>query len=207
MVRRHDPEVVDDRVVDDILRAMAETPLDVSLDAAVADVPALLPVQDAAPAQDETGEDWQPPDENEQPPLASLGLLTDLATGRKDAAEVASAAGITVEALQDQVAFTLAEVAPDEITRVIGLQALQQQLKSGALYGAVISALARDLVGGRLTPAHKLEMAKVLARMGRVEPREEKNQAMGGAFVLNINVGAGQPPVVIEAQPPVVEDA
>lgn len=201
MTRRHDPVVVEAGSMDEILHALVEnwddTPtLPAAPTAALpAADPQIVPETSIALVQDPE------PDEARTPIVASLGLLTDLATGRKDAAQVAQAAGMSIPELQDQVAYTLAEIEPDEITRVIGLQAIQQQIKSGALYGSVLASLARDLVEGRLTPMHKLEMAKVLARIGRVEPKEEKNASVGGGFTLNINLGDGARPVVIEAQP------
>lgn len=201
MVRRHDPDVVDADSVEDILRVLVDDGWEAAQSAlpVVADTP--VPVVPATPG-DPPPEDDELRDESASAPvLSDLGLLTDLATGRKDATEVARAAGLSVPELQEQVAYTLAEIEPEEIQRVIGLQAIQQQIKSGALYGSVLASLARDLVEGRLTPAHKLEMAKVLAKIGRVEPREEKGVAVGGGFTLNINVGGGAPPVVIEAQP------
>ena len=88
---------------------------------------------------------------------------------------------------------------PEEIAKAMGLQAAEQQLKSGALYGAVLADLVADMAAGRLKPEHKLDLARLLSKVGRVEPREEKGVVAGGGFTLNINLGAGEKPVVIEA--------
>lgn len=133
--------------------------------------------------------------------VLDIGLLTDLATGKKSALAVAEAAGVAPDALQSQLATALREVPPEEITKAMGIQAAEQQLKSGALYGAVLSDLVSDMVSGRMKTEHKLELAKLLARVGRVEPKDDKSVGAGGGFVLNISVGAADPrPITIESE-------
>lgn len=217
MPRRHDPDVAEVQAVEDILRALVDggwedsQPVAVSATQAVssdpvqtfASAPASIPLP--ALANDDGASDYDPDDPDTPTPpaqiLADIGLLSELAVGRKDAAAVARQAGMSLDALQSQVAVTLAEVPPEDIARVVGLQAAQQQLKSGAIYGAVLATLADDLIHGRMNTANKLEMAKLLARVGRVEPREDKSVNVGSGFTLNINLGEHTPPVVIEAVP------
>lgn len=128
----------------------------------------------------------------------NIGLLTDLATGRKTAVQAAHDAGVTPDQLQSELAVALRQIPPEEIARALGLQAAEQQLKSGALYGAVLADLVGDMVSGRLRAAEKLDLARLLARVGRIEPKEEKGAAVGGGFVLNINMGQGVAPITIE---------
>lgn len=151
-----------------------------------------LPQRDDEPAA---------PPGDEAPPgaLLDIGLLTDLATGKKGAVAAAQAAGVTPQQLQSSLAIALRDVPPEEIAKALGLQAAEQQLKSGALYGAVLADLIADMAVGRLKPEIKVELAKLLARIGRVEPKEAKDVAAGGGFVLNIQVGGAAAPVTIEA--------
>lgn len=129
----------------------------------------------------------------------NIGLLTDLAAGRKGAAEAAEAAGVTPDDLQAALATALRGVDPKEISKALGLQAAEQQLKSGALYGAVLFDLVKDMQEGRLKPDTKIELAKLLAKVGRIEPKDEKGAGAGSGFVLNINLGTNSPaPVTIE---------
>lgn len=132
--------------------------------------------------------------------VMDIGLLADLAAGRKTAVEAARFAGVSVDEIQSSLAVALREVPPEEIAKAMGLQAAEQQLKSGALYGAVLADLVADMAAGRLKPETKIELAKLLARVGRVEPKEEKGAGVGGGFVLNIQLGANDPkPVIVEA--------
>ena len=148
----------------------------------------------------------RPADVEPEPPSPSdravmdIGLLTDLAAGRKTAAQAAALAGVSVAEIQSSLATALREVPPEEIAKAMGIQAAEQQLKSGALYGAVLADLVADMAEGRLKPENKLELAKLLARVGRVEPKEDKGVGAGGGFTLNIMLGAGDPkPITIEA--------
>ena len=152
--------------------------------------------------------EYPPVPVREEPPAATpegdrgvmdIGLLADLAAGRKTAVEAARFAGVSVDEIQSSLATALREVPPEEIAKAMGLQAAEQQLKSGALYGAVLADLVADMAAGRLKPEHKLEMAKLLARVGRVEPKEEKGAGVGGGFRLNIVIGGDTPPVIVEA--------
>lgn len=131
--------------------------------------------------------------------VMDIGLLTDLAAGRKTAVEAARFAGVSVDEIQSSLAVALREVPPEEIAKAMGLQAAEQQLKSGALYGAVLADLVADMAAGRLKPETKIELAKLLARVGRVEPKEDKGVGAGGGFVLNINLGNAERPVTIDA--------
>lgn len=132
--------------------------------------------------------------------MMDIGLLTDLAAGRKTAAEVARFAGVSVDEIQSSLAVALREVPPEEIAKAMGLQAAEQQLKSGALYGAVLADLVADMAAGRLKPEHKLDLARLLSRVGRIEPKDEKGAGAGGGFVLNISLGSSDPkPITIEA--------
>lgn len=139
-----------------------------------------------------------PPDDDAPRGMMDIGLLTDLATGKKGAVAAAQAAGVTPQQLQSSLAIALREVPPEEIAKALGLQAAEQQLKSGALYGAVLADLVGDMALGRLKPEVKVELAKLLARIGRVEPKEAKD-ASTSSFVLNISMGAAAQPVTIEA--------
>lgn len=131
--------------------------------------------------------------------VMDIGLLADLAVGRTSAVEAAQRAGLTERELEQQLAVTLREVDPKEIAKAMGVQAAEQQLKSGAIYGAVLADLVRDMVTGRLKPDQKIELAKLLARVGRIEPKEDKGVGAGSGFVLNINLGAERPaPVTID---------
>lgn len=131
----------------------------------------------------------------------NIGLLADLAAGRRTPAQVATAAGVTQQDLEAELATTLREVDPKEIAKALGIQAAEQQLKSGALYGAVLADLVHDMSSGRLKAEQKIELAKLLAKVGRIEPKEEKNVGVGGGFTLNINLGGQAPaaPIVIDA--------
>lgn len=132
--------------------------------------------------------------------MMDIGLLADLAAGRKTADEAARFAGVSVDEIQASLAVALREVPPEEIAKAMGLQAAEQQLKSGALYGAVLADLVRDMAEGRLKPETKIELAKLLARVGRVEPKDEKGAGAAGGFTLNIMLGSNDPkPVIIDA--------
>lgn len=203
---------------------MATRPVEDQLDGALSDIlnagwsdppsvelPAELEAESQEPEypplpvpMDEMGRPIEPhdPDDEDAPRgVFDLGLLTDLATGKKSAVEAAEAAGVTPEALQSQLAVALRQVPPEEINKALGLQAAEQQLKSGALYGAVLSDLVNDMLTGRMKISEKLELAKILARVGRVEPKEDKSTGIGGGFVLNISLGSSDPkPITIEAE-------
>lgn len=131
--------------------------------------------------------------------MFDIGLLTDLASGRRGAAEAALAAGITEGEIHSALAVALRDVDPKEIAKALGLQAAEQQLKSGAIYGAVLFDLVQDMAAGRLKAETKIELAKLLARVGKLEPKEDKSVGAGGGFVLNISMGGAPQPVTIEA--------
>lgn len=151
-----------------------------------------LPVREPQP-------DPEPPSDSERG-VMDIGLLADLAAGRKTAEQAARFAGVSVDEIQSSLAVALREVPPEEIAKAMGLQAAEQQLKSGALYGAVLADLVADMACGRLKPETKIELAKLLARVGRVEPKEDKGAGAGSGFTLNIMLGAGDPrPVIIDA--------
>jgi hypothetical protein len=127
-------------------------------------------------------------------------MLSDLAAGRTTPLEAAEHAGVTTGQLQASLAVALREVPPDEIAKAMGLQAAEQQLKSGAIYGAVLADLVADMAAGRLKPEVKIELAKLLAKVGRIEPKEAKDAGTGGGFILNISVGAAPAqPITIES--------
>lgn len=129
-----------------------------------------------------------------------IGLLVDMATGAKTVDQAARASGLTQAQLQADFAVALKTIDPREIARAMGVQTAEQQLKSGAYYGVVLADLVGDLVSGRLRPEHKLDLAKLLARVGRVEPKEDKGVAAGSGFVLNIVLPGGEPkPIVVQA--------
>lgn len=143
------------------------------------------------------------PDDPEEHPHVQMGLgtLADLASGRKTAEEVASSVGVTGDELHAQLATALREVPQEEIQKAMGLQAVEQQLKSGAVYGAVLADLVRDMLGNRMKPETKIELAKLLARVGRIEPKEDKTAGLGSGFQLYINLGNAEPrPIVVEAE-------
>lgn len=182
-----------------------DSDLDRRLDAAPLPTYPPLPVKEKAYAVAAEAEPTQKAgtpetDENEPGGVLDIGLLTDLATGRKGAVEAAEAAGVTHAQLQSSLATALHGIDPGEIAKALGIQAAEQQLKSGALYGAVLFDLVADMKAGRMKPDHKIELAKLLAKVGRIEPKEDKGVAAGGGFVLNIQMGQATPPVVtIEA--------
>lgn len=132
--------------------------------------------------------------------VMDIGLLTDLASGRRSAIEVAESAGVSGEQLQSALAVALREVPPEEIAKAMGLQAAEQQLKSGALYGAVLADLIGDMVAGRLKAEVKLDLAKLLARVGRVEPVQDKGAMPGSGFILNINMSAAPEKTIVLEQ-------
>lgn len=145
--------------------------------------------------------DEPPPDDQERHRgLLDIGLLSDLATGKKTALEAAEAAGITTAEVHSSLATALRDVDPKEIAKAMGIQAAEQQLKSGALYGVVLSELVNDMLNGRLSPMAKLDLAKLLANVGKIMPKEDKNVAAGGGFVLNISMGGAPQPITIEAE-------
>lgn len=148
-----------------------------------------------SPAQPEDDPDPVAP----QRAVMDIGLLADLAAGRKTAAQAAAFAGVSADQVQSSLALALREVPPDEIAKALGLQAAEQQLKSGAIYGVVLADLVADMASGRLKPEVKIELAKLLARVGRVEPKDDKSAGAGNGFVLNISMGAGQQPIIIDA--------
>lgn len=146
---------------------------------------------------------YDPQDEDHEHETRSrmnVGVLADLASGRRSAADVAEQVGVSGEELHAQLATALREVPQDEIAKALGLQAAQQQLTSGAVYGAVLADLVRDMVANRLKPETKIELARLLARVGRIEPKEDKGVGVGSGFVLNIQVGQGAQPITIEAE-------
>lgn len=132
--------------------------------------------------------------------MMDIGLLTDLAAGRTTADQAAAFAGVSVEEVQSSLATALREVPPEEIAKAMGLQAAEQQLKSGAIYGVILADLVGDMAAGKLKPETKIELAKLLARVGRVEPKEDKGVGAGNGFVLNINLGAAnEKQIVVDA--------
>lgn len=163
------------------------------------------PPQQATPTPEYPPLPVRPADVEPEPPADSergvmdIGLLADLAAGRKTAEQAAAFAGVSVSDIQSSLATALREVPPEEIAKAMGLQAAEQQLKSGAIYGAVLADLVADMAEGRLKPETKIELAKLLARVGRVEPKEDKGVGAGGGFVLNINLGNAERPVTIDA--------
>lgn len=163
-------------------------------------------LQDQPPTPEYPPLPVRPADAEPEPPggaergVMDIGLLADLAAGRKTAEQAAQFAGVSVDEIQSSLAVALREVPPEEIAKAMGLQAAEQQLKSGALYGAVLADLVADMAFGRLKPETKIELAKLLARVGRIEPKDEKGAGAGGGFTLNIMMGAGDPkPITIEA--------
>lgn len=149
--------------------------------------------RDGDDTQDET-------DEEPRGALMNIGLLTDLATGRKSALEAADAAGITPAEVQSQLATALRDIDPKELAKALAIQAGEQRLKSGAIYGVVLSELVTDMMQSRLTPTMKIELAKLLSNVGGITPKEDKTVAQGSGFVLNISMGAAPAqPITIEA--------
>lgn len=162
----------------------------------------------AKEAMDEAGIEYKDggdtPDETDEEPrgaLMNIGLLTDLATGRKSAMDVAAAAGITPAQVQTQLATALRDVDPKEIAKALTIQAGEQQLKSGALYGVVLQELVTVMMRNGLSPSLMIELAKLLANVGKIMPKEDKAVATGSGFVLNISMGAAPAqPITIEAE-------
>lgn len=141
-------------------------------------------------------EDADPSEEG----ITDIGMLARLATGRTTAEQAAQMTGMTLDEIESALATTLQEVSPEDIAKAMGVQAAHQQLKSGAIYGVVLADLVRDLRLGKLDPSRKLELARMLARVGKIEPKEDKNVGTGSGFVLNISMGNADPqPIIIEA--------
>lgn len=204
-----------DQALDDALGAILNKPWDTPPKPADAPAPAApeatAPPEAPVPAVMEKAHPPLPVDPYEYDPhdeesakqarsKMSVGVLADLASGRRSAEDVAEHVGVSGEALHAQLATALREVPPDEIAKALGLQAAQQQLTSGAVYGAVLADLVRDMVADRLKPETKIELARLLARVGRIEPKEDKGAGVGSGFVLNIQVGQGAQPITIEAE-------
>lgn len=132
--------------------------------------------------------------------LLNIGMLSDLATSRMTPQQAADTAGVTLAEMQQGLATELAQIDPKEIAKAMGIQAAQEQLKAGALFGAVVNDLIADMVEGRLTPQLKLQLLEMLGVIGRIKPKEDKSVGAGGGFILNISVGNSDPkPVTIEA--------
>lgn len=140
-------------------------------------------------------------DDEDHQSILDIGLLTELASGQKNAAQAAEAAGMTVGQVQSALATTLRGMDPKEIQKALGIQAVEQQLKSGALYGAVLHELVQDMMAGRMKPDQKMDFLKFLSEIGRIKPKEEKGGGPGQGFVLNISMGgpAAPQPVIIES--------
>lgn len=142
--------------------------------------------------------------DDDEPPVDAgvfnVGALADLASGRATAGEVAGRMGVELAQLQSELAVALRDMDPKEIAKALGLQAAEQQLKSGAVYGAVLADLVADMAAGRLKADTKIELAKLLARVGRIEPKEDKSVGAGQGFSLHINLGnAPAQPITIDA--------
>lgn len=158
---------------------------------------------DGAPAFLMTRDGEDGPEPEPEDPVAGIfdiGLLSDIASGRKTASQAAEAMGVSDTQVQSALATALHQIDPKEIAKAMGVQAAEQQLKSGALYGAVIFDLVQDMVAGRLKPELKLDLAKMLAQNGRITPKDDKSVGAGGGFVLNISMGSAPPaPITIDA--------
>lgn len=155
--------------------------------------PVRIPLPEPEPEYD--------PDVDTSRARLGLGALVDLASGRKSATAIAAQAGVTDAELHDRLATALKTVPPEEIGKAMGLQAAEQQLKSGAVYGAVLADLVQDMLHDRLKPETKIELAKMLARIGKLEPKEDRNAGVGGGFILNISLGNTDPaPITIESE-------
>ncbi|OWT55259.1 hypothetical protein CEY11_21350 [Candidimonas nitroreducens] len=152
-------------------------------------VPALPEPQD-----DDIDEDGGEPVERPARRL-SIGQLAELAMGRMPP-------GVTPEDAQSELAVMLREVDPKEIEKAMGLQAAEQQLKSGAFYGAVLADLIKDMAAGGLKPELKIKLATLLARVGRVDPKDDGPAGMGSGFQLIINMdAAARAPVTVDMEP------
>lgn len=142
-------------------------------------------------------------EDDEEPPLEvgvfNVGALADLASGRMTPDQVASQMGVELGQLQSELAVALRDMDPKDIAKAMGLQAAEQQLKSGAVYGAILADLVADIAAGRLKPDQKIELAKMLAKVGRIEPKEDRGAVAGQGFVLNISMGTAPQPITIDS--------
>lgn len=145
---------------------------------------------DPRPPQDET-------DEEDDGASFSIGMLTDLATGRMTPQQAAASVGLPVSSLQEALATELRNSTPDDIAKALAIQASEQQLKSGAIYGAVLFDLVRDMSQGRLQPKEKIKFAELLSAVGRIMPKEAKEAGTGGGFTLNIQMGLSDPKTIV----------
>lgn len=153
------------------------------------------------PVPDDEYHDDDDEDTPESRARLGMGALVDLASGRRSATDVAAQVGVTDAQLHSQLATALREVPPEEIAKAMGLQAAEQQLKSGAVYGAVLADLVQDMLNNRLKPEVKIDLAKMLAKIGKLEPKEDRNVGVGSGFILNISLGSTDPtPITIEAE-------
>lgn len=150
-----------------------------------------------ASTQEVEADDDQEPGENDDHATFDIGLLTDLATGRKTPQEAAQAAGVSLAVLEDALATTLRDSSADDIAKALAIQASEQQLKSGAIYGAILFDLVRDMQSGRLQPKEKIKFAELVAAVGKIMPKEDKGVTAGGGFVLNINLGQSEPKTIV----------
>lgn len=130
--------------------------------------------------------------------LLDVGILTDLVSGVKTADQAAGSAGVTPDELHSALASTLAQVDQRELAKAMGIQVATSQLKATAVWNAVLADLLEDIRWGRAKPDVKIELMKLLQKVGRLEPKEQGPVA-GGGFQLNINIGDGPKPIVIEA--------
>jgi hypothetical protein len=155
-----------------------------------------LVVQEAAPQPqiEERSEEQLPASRA----LMDVGLLSDLVAGVKTPDQAAVQAGVTVSELHSALASTLAQADPKELARAMGVQITASQLKATAVWNALLADILEDIRMGRAEADVKLELLKVLGRIGRLEPKDDK-VAAGGGFQLTINVGDGPKPVVIES--------
>jgi hypothetical protein len=149
------------------------------------------------PARRERTEDQEP--EPAHKAILDVGLLADFVTGARSANDTAEAAGVTINELHSALATTLQHIDAKELAKAMGVQIAVTQLKAGAVFNALLADLVEDIRMGRAKADTKIELMKILKGVGRLEPKEDKGIGAGSGFQLNINIGAGTPPVVIES--------
>jgi hypothetical protein len=181
----------------------ARTRPDAGLPAPATTAPAAgQPYYPPVPTREEVPE--LPPDEDGEPRrpaqrMLDIGLLSDFVTGARSAQDTATQAGVTLDELHSALATTLAQADPKELAKAMGLQISATQLKAGAVFNALLADVLEDIRLGRAKTDLKLELMKLLGRIGRLEPKEEKN-AGAGAFQVVIDMGgvrAAPPPVTV----------
>lgn len=147
-------------------------------------------------------------------PKIPAEMIQSLALGAEDELVIAARHGFSVEKYQelstmkpfrDAVAAQRAEFDKSGLTFRV-----KQAMKADILWDEVFVAA----MSNETTLLQKLEVAKHLAKLGNLEPKDEKQQVAGTGFTINIDLGdrsvqLGTPkviqPLVLDAEPNKIE--